>query len=193
MHNYSFHTGTRVSMPTRVSVITSMMVQSTVMPDTGTTMETTTGVPATAAFPVLAAAVGGGGGAFIAIMLALIVVIVVVFVVRRRGRGKIRTVDSEQEMHNPVYSGTPQTQVCLYHMHIVTSAVCVLYMHSGWSTELIIDGSFATWVSIRGACLTPKEFSHLPNHLRPTTIWNTRCLSTARKYLSCPWITKFSM
>ena len=97
-------------MPTRVSLITSMIVHTIVLP---TTMETTTGVPATAAFPVLAAAVGGGGGAFIAIMLALIVFIVVVFIVRRRGRGKIRTVDSEQEMHNPVYSGTPQTQVCL--------------------------------------------------------------------------------
>ena len=113
-------------MPTRVSVITSMIVHSTVLPDTGTTMETTTGVPATAAFPVLAAAVGGGGGAFIAIMVALIVVIVVVFVVRRRGRGKIRTVDSEQEMHNPVYSGMPQTQVCLPHAHCNISNMCSL-------------------------------------------------------------------
>ena len=117
-------------MTTRVSVITSMMVQSTVLPDTGTTMETTTGVPATAAFPVLAAAVGGGGGVFIAIMLALIVVIVVVFIVRRRGRGKIRTVDSEQEMHNPVYSGTPQTQVCLPHAHCNISNMCSL--HAQW-------------------------------------------------------------
>lgn len=127
-------------MTTRVSMTTSVMLHSTVLPDTSTTVDTTTDVSTNAAFPVLAAAVGGGGGALIAIMLVLIVVIMVVFVMRRRGRGKIRTVDSEQEMH--VYSGKHQTQVCSPYVHIVTSAICVL--HSGWPTELIINGSFAT-------------------------------------------------
>ena len=125
---YPFHVGTRVSMTTkmsmvtRVSVTTSVMLHSTVLPDTSTTVDTTTDVSTNAAFPVLAAAVGGGGGALIAIVLALIVVIVVVFVVRRRGRGKIRTVDSEQEMH--VYSGKHQTRVCSPRAHCNIGNMC---------------------------------------------------------------------
>ena len=108
----------QVSTATRVSVTTSVMLHSTVLPDTSTTVDTTTGVSTNAAFPVVAAAVGGGGGALIAIVLALIVVIVVIFVVRRRGRGKIRTADSEQEMQNPVYSGKLQTHSPRAHFNI---------------------------------------------------------------------------
>ena len=115
---------TKLSMTTRVSMTTSVMLHSTVLPDTSTTVDTTTDVSTNAAFPVLAAAVGGGGGALIAIMLVLIVVIMVVFVMRRRGRGKIRTVDSEQEMH--VYSGKPAPNMGMFTIraHCNISSMC---------------------------------------------------------------------